>query len=296
MIRTNFHTHTFRCGHAVGNEEAMVKSAIENNIRELGFSDHIPLPFYRFHILKGIPYTLGNFRAFVVAIKTIITNGPAMRMPYHQKKRHLEEIKEVTRKYKDKITIYQGFEAEYFKEYLDYYQRILDTGEVDYLILGNHFNKYSVHSCYYGKPNITDEEIVKYKDDLLAAMETELFSYVAHPDLFMIGKKRFDSFCENITQEICQKALEKDIPLEINAGGIRKGIKKVDGEEIYSYPNSHFFKIVGNIGCKVILGIDAHSPDDFNDEGYRLLNEFAHAHGLNVVDRFDFKKGKISTK
>ncbi|MFQ7171807.1 MAG: hypothetical protein ACLRQF_06725 [Thomasclavelia ramosa] len=36
-MKTNFHTHTFRCGHAVGNEEAMVKSAIE--VMKLGFSD-----------------------------------------------------------------------------------------------------------------------------------------------------------------------------------------------------------------------------------------------------------------
>ena len=52
MMKTNFHTHTFRCGHAIGNEEEMVKSAIKNDILELGFSDHIPLPYYRLHILK----------------------------------------------------------------------------------------------------------------------------------------------------------------------------------------------------------------------------------------------------
>ncbi|MCB7558415.1 PHP domain-containing protein, partial [Tyzzerella nexilis] len=49
-MKTNFHTHTFRCGHAVGNEEAMVKSAIEEGIEVLGFSEHVPLPRYRKHI------------------------------------------------------------------------------------------------------------------------------------------------------------------------------------------------------------------------------------------------------
>lgn len=294
MMKTNFHTHTFRCGHAVGNEEVMVKGAIKNKIKELGFSDHIPLPYYRVHILKGIPYTLKDTRAFMVAIKTIFTNGPAMRMPYRDKKVHLDEVQRVKDKYKDKITIYQGFEAEYFEDYLDYYQEILTSGEADYLILGNHFNKYSVHSCYYGKLSITDEEIISYKNDLLRAMDTNLFSYIAHPDLFMVGKVRFDSVCQNITQEICQKALEKDIPLEINAGGIRKGLRKVAGEMLYPYPNAHFFDIVGKKGCKVILGIDAHSPDDFNDQTYMLLNKFAKKHHLNVVDKFNFKKGNLS--
>ena len=81
------------------------------------------------------------------------------------------------------------------------------------MILGNHFNKYTVHTRYYGKMDISDEEIISYKNDLLKALDTNLFSYVAHPDLFMVGKVYFDELCENITREICQKALEKDVPL-----------------------------------------------------------------------------------
>ena len=69
MMKTNFHTHTFRCGHAVGNEEAMVKSAIEEGIEVLGFSEHVPLPRYRKHIFKGMRYTLNHFRSFAVACK-----------------------------------------------------------------------------------------------------------------------------------------------------------------------------------------------------------------------------------
>lgn len=292
MIKTNYHTHTFRCGHANGDEEAMIKSAIDNKIEVLGFSEHIPLHNYRYHILKGLPHTLKDINAFSVAIKTIITNGPSMRMPYSNKKFHLEEVKRLKRKYKDQITIYQGFEAEYFEEYLDYYQDLLSSKEIDYLILGNHFNRYAVHTCYYGKSNITNEEIISYKNDLLKAMDTNLFSYIAHPDLFMIGKGRFDDFCKNITQEICQKALEKDIPLEINAGGIRKGLCKIDDEMLYLYPNDHFFEIVGEMGCKVILGIDAHDLNDFNDEIFETLNRFVNRHHLNIIDSFKFRKGK----
>ena len=292
MMKTNFHTHTFRCGHAVGKEEAMVKSAIEEGIEVLGFSEHVPLPRYRKHIFKGMRYTLNHFRSFAVACKAIITNGPAMRMPYKDKQLHLEEVKRLKEKYCDQITIYQGFEAEYFEEYLDYYQGLLNSGEADYLILGNHFNKYTVHTRYYGKMDISDEEIISYKNDLLKALDTNLFSYVAHPDLFMVGKVYFDELCENITREICQKALEKDVPLEVNAGGIRRGYRKVGDEIQYPYPNSHFFDIVGEVGCKVILGIDAHSPDDFNQDDFEALEKFAWRHKLNVINIPEFKKGK----
>ena len=88
-----------------------------------------------------------------------------------------------------------------FEEYLDYYQGLLNSGEADYLILGNHFNKYTVHTRYYGKMDISDEEIISYKNDLLKALDTNLFSYVAHPDLFMVGKVYFDELCENITRK-----------------------------------------------------------------------------------------------
>lgn len=292
MKKINFHTHTFRCGHAVGDEEAMIKAAVANGIEELGFSDHIPLPHYRCHILNGIRYTIKDFHAFIVAIKTLFTNGPDMRMPYQEKSRHLSSVKKLKVKYAEKIKIYQGFEAEYFEEYLDYYQELLDSGEVDYLILGNHFNKYSVHSCYYGKTNITNQEIIKYKNDLIKAMDTDLFSYIAHPDLFMIGKVKFDKFCENITREICQKALEKDIPLEVNAGGIRRGLRKVGDEMLYPYTNDYFFDIVGEMGCKVIIGIDSHSPADFNPEIDKKITNFVKKHNLNIVDKLELKKGK----
>ena len=293
MMKTNFHCHIYRCGHAVGDEEEMVKSAIMEGIEELGFSEHVPLPHYRKHLLKGIPSTIGNSHAFASACLAIINNGPNMRLTYDKKDEHINKVKELKEKYADQITIYQGFEAEYFEEYLDYYQDLLTSGEVDYLILGHHFNKYSVASRYYGKVDITDEEIIQYKNDILKALDTELFTYLAHPDLFMIGKMEFDELCENITREICQKNQEKDIPLEVNAGGIRRGYRKVGDELQYPYPNTHFFDIASEIGCKVVLGLDVHDPNHFNQDDMAALEKFAWRHQLKVISKPVFKHGKM---
>ncbi len=38
----NYHTHTYRCGHASGEDEAYVQTALEAGIEILGFSDHTP--------------------------------------------------------------------------------------------------------------------------------------------------------------------------------------------------------------------------------------------------------------
>lgn len=41
-MKTNYHTHTTRCMHAVGDDEDYVRSAIKGGFQELGFSDHGP--------------------------------------------------------------------------------------------------------------------------------------------------------------------------------------------------------------------------------------------------------------
>lgn len=41
----NYHTHTPRCRHAVGNEEEYIAFALERGLRILGFSDHTPYIF-----------------------------------------------------------------------------------------------------------------------------------------------------------------------------------------------------------------------------------------------------------
>ena len=42
MIKRNYHTHTKRCGHAIGEDEEYVVNAIEAGLTDLGFSDHCP--------------------------------------------------------------------------------------------------------------------------------------------------------------------------------------------------------------------------------------------------------------
>ena len=39
----DYHIHTKRCGHAIGEMEEYVKNAIRKGLREIGFSDHLPL-------------------------------------------------------------------------------------------------------------------------------------------------------------------------------------------------------------------------------------------------------------
>ena len=53
MIRNNYHTHTFRCGHAIGNDEEYVIEAIGMGLHTLGFSDHVMLKGVRQDNVRG---------------------------------------------------------------------------------------------------------------------------------------------------------------------------------------------------------------------------------------------------
>ena len=50
----NYHTHTYRCGHAVGNEYEMIEAALHEGYQEIGMSCHIALPHYRSHLLHSL--------------------------------------------------------------------------------------------------------------------------------------------------------------------------------------------------------------------------------------------------
>ncbi len=69
MIKTNWHTHTKRCGHAIGEDEDYVIAAIEGGFKTLGFSDHAayktPYPTERMNIEQVDEY-LSSIRSLKI--------------------------------------------------------------------------------------------------------------------------------------------------------------------------------------------------------------------------------------
>ena len=116
MKKTNFHTHTYRCGHANGSEEDMICAAMKMGIEELGLSEHVPLPHYRQHLFKSL-VAIRSPRSFLSLIYAFIKNGPSMRMPYKDLDQYLEAINDCQKKYQSQIKLYKGFEAEGFLKY-----------------------------------------------------------------------------------------------------------------------------------------------------------------------------------
>ena len=257
-MKYNYHTHTERCFHATGSDEAYVRSAIEAGFDEIGFADHTPW----------------NFSDFTSHI----------RMHENQLSDYCDSVNALREKYKDKISIRLGLECEYFPQRMPWLEEAIRKHEIDYIILGHHFCGDEPTGKYNGGIT-TPEEIYSYRDEVLKAMETGLFSYVAHPDLFMRGYGEFDEHCEKVSRDIIAKAVETDTPLEFNLLGYSQIIRS----GMAGYPHPKFWMIAAEMKPKAILGIDAHYPDAFNEyELYRRGCGQLDKYGLKAVDTIKF--------
>lgn len=258
MQTFNYHGHTARCGHAVGEDEAYVIQAIKNGYKKIGFSDHMPFK-----------------------------NGYAQgeRMHDYELEDYVSSIKYLQNKYIDQIDIYIGLEFENYQNQLDEIKAHKER--FDYLILGEHEPALFEANFY---DNYEDNDTALYGEMVVKAIVEELPDIVAHPDLFMFGKEEWNETCIDITHKICKAAQDHHIPLELNLNGLKYG-KCKRGEEVrYLYPYRRFWEIASLYDVDVVFGLDAHSPEKYADfECFEIVkNEIVNDIKLNFMEDLQF--------
>ena len=245
----NFHTHTTRCRHASGGDEEYINCAIEAGIKHLGFSDHAPFIF---------PDGFEN----------------RYRVPMSEGKSYVDDLRILREKYRDQIEISIGLEMEYYPEYFDKMLEVARNIGAEYLILGQHFIL-SEHPSGIGAGGPTDNEehLHIYVDEVIEAMKSGVFSYVAHPDVMCFTGD--DSVYESEIARLAEASKEYDIPLEINLAGIRYN---------KFYPADKFWRIVGRVGSPVTIGYDAHLHTDLiNTDQLASAEELIKRHNLCYI-------------
>jgi len=250
-VNYNYHTHTSRCGHATGTAEEYVITAIENGIKHMGFSDHLPLRF---------------------------SDGTEShyRVPACEAEDYCKEILSLSAKYKDKIDLKVGFESEYYPELFDEMLENAVRWGAEYLILGQHYtfpeNEGARHTV---KESDSREELAAYTDSVIAAMRENVFSYIAHPDVFNFTGDA--DFYRGEARRLCAAAREMNVPLEINFLGIR-------GER--HYPREDFWKVAGEEKAPVTFGFDAHEPESaFDKESLAKAERMVKKYNLNYIGK-----------
>ncbi len=256
-LKYNYHTHTYRCGHANGKDRDYVINAIANGFKVLGFSDHV--------FLKGY-------------------SQPGIRGNYSQLNDYIKSIQKLKKEYSDQIELHIGFECEYLPSQMNYYKSLLKEKKVEYLILGQHcyINENGEFQWYLGLDN-KYQRIERYVHDLIEGMSTGLFAYVAHPEYFVRLFQEYDPIIEKYARMICAASIKYDVPLEMNLGGVRAWYLK---ENNLHYPNPNFWAIAGEMGVKTVIGVDAHDPKDFSISNYRYVFDLIDKYQLNFLEDF----------
>ena len=250
----NLHTHTFYCGHAQGTCEEIVQQTIkENKLKVLGISEHAPLKDQ---------------------------DGGKNRMNYCDLQSYTNDVKKVKEETKG-LKILLGAECEWLQDQVSFYkEELLDQLGYDYLIMGIHFVYDDMGRHYIGKFEGMRRFLSQYVKDYTKGLESGLFLFGCHPDLFAPGFPVWDADAKAASWDIIQCAKDLDIPLELNDYGFRK--KPINGRRPYSV--DEFWELAALSGIKICTNSDSH---DLNTIYPSHTLEYAKAKGINFVD-WDF--------
>lgn len=255
-MNINYHTHTTRCKHAAGSEREYVEAAIANGFQKLGFADHTPYPF------PSADYH-NNMRMEMKELESYVTTVLALKKEYE----------------KD-IEIHLGLEVEYFAAFFEDLVKAVSDYPIEYFLLAQHFLGNGHNNDFYSFQTTKDVAVLQEYDHILTtAMETERFTYIAHPDLinFIGDPAIYDAYM----RKLCRTANAHHMPLEINFLGIAEG---------RIYPRDAFWKIAGEEKCDVFFGLDAHNPQAFAyKDCMKRAMELVETYDLHLLQDVTFK-------
>ncbi len=242
MIKTNYHTHTCFCD-GKGTPCEITAEAVKKGFHILGFSGHCALPF-----------------------------GSDWHIQPREIKKYMEEVRAAAEKYREKITVLCGFEA-------DYIQGITKPSIADdYASLKPDFLIGSVHYVLSEKGCLTVDDtarnvmegiqkvfsgdgkkcVVEYFMAQRKMLEGGGFTIWAHPDLVRKRNGELNFFREDEPwyidelERTAAAASKAGVIAEINTGAISRGAM----DDVY--PSETFLKIMKKHSIPVTFSSDAH--------------------------------------
>lgn len=262
MQNFNYHTHTYRCGHADNtmSDEDFVKELINKGFKKIAFTDHCPN-------------------------KDEIDSRPNMRMKYSEKEEYLNSIKKLKEKYSDKIEIETGYEVEYLPGQEDNLFEL--KNEVDKIVLGQHFiyDNDNKNLKIFRYQEFSDEDLIRYANYIDMAMEKNIPDIIVHPDLYMLSRDTFGETEASVAHIICKSAEKHNIPLEINLTEPFLYLSKIKNK--VRYPSKEFWEIASQYNIKVLYGIDAHFKEQIRayEQSMEMANDII---GKDIIEKLNF--------
>jgi len=259
----NYHTHTYRCRHAVGDVRHYAARASALGMEALGMSDHVPFRDHRW---------------------------PGSRMSHRSLGGYFRAIDRAQRLFPD-LRIFRGLECEYDPALDDYYRELKETWQLDYLIGSVHWVHHEGQWLSMRQAR-TAAHLASHARNLIQTMESGHFLFIAHPDNFGTWYRTWDENTRACSRDILEAAAALGIPLEINGYGFRKArIQTSQGDRV-PYPWKPFWEMAAGTGVRVLFNSDAHRPGDVYasaDLGRALMEECGLSEYDPLGDRYERK-------
>ncbi len=258
-LLVDYHTHHYRCGHAIGQLDDYVETAIAAGLDEIGLSDHSPI----YH-LGDDPHPL-----------------PATAMSQHELPRYIAEIGQVRERFADRITVRLGVESDYVLGWDDHYRRLWQQYPLDYVIGSVHWlDRWSIFSSDLPPGRTAEEAYAEYLHTTQAAAKSGAYDIISHLDCLKTRGHIPDFAMTPLLDETVRVLRDSNVAIELNTSGWRKTCNDC-------FPRAELLARCQYYGVPVTLGSDAHTPADvasrFADAvallqsvGYREIATFAH--------------------
>lgn len=249
-MKFDLHTHHDRCGHAQGNIEDYIVSAMDAGLTAIGISDHSPyFASDEDHAHPGIAMAKSEFA------------------------RYVEEVLQLKQKYAGRIDVLLGVESDYFPESINVYRGVYEQYPFDYIIGSVHYTRgISIFNRNRWK-KLDEEQTLADKKEYYRLIHDSarsgLFQVLGHIDAMKGYYPDFSNIrgAEREIDAALAAVAEHDIALEINTSG---STKYCGGW----YPSDDILERALHFGADVTFGSDAHVParvaDDWDNVQARL--------------------------
>jgi histidinol-phosphatase (PHP family) len=257
-LPADYHMHTPLCHHAVGEPTEYAAQALKIGLREIGFSEHSPMPRDDFDDWRML---LGDLGEYVAKIDKARLDHPG-------------------------LVIKLALEVDYLPGHEDWIRELAGRHPWDYLIGAVHYvsdswdldNPRKISEWKHRDPF---EVWSAYFERLTMAAESGLFDIIAHADLC----KKFCFYptrdCLPLFTRFLRAAKQKGVAMELNTSGLRKDCKEI-------YPSPQIVRLASHLGVPITFASDAHAPGEVGmnfAEAIELARSAGYTHCCRFAQR-----------
>ncbi len=254
-LPADYHMHTPLCRHARGEPEEYVQQALKLGFREIGFSDHAPMPQDDFDNWR---MTADKLDEYVTKIRKVQKDFP-------------------------QLDIRLALEVDYLPGYEDWIRDLAARQPWDYLIGSVHYvsDSWAVddpQKLSEWQHRDAGEVWTVYFERLTRAAETGFFEIIGHADLPKKFGHRPSSDGTSLYRTFLEAAKKHNCAIELNTAGLRKDCREI-------YPSREILQLAFQTGVSITFGSDAHAPEEVG-MNFAEAVQLAHEVGYNECCRF----------